>query len=242
MLELIVKRGRALVDARSLVIMLREGDELVVQASAGHVEDDARACACRSPSPPPGRSSSAVAPSGSPTSHSRCGSHPSEFGVADAQTALLVPMLYRGDAVGVLAAFDRGEDGSVFSEDDEQLLRTFAASAATAVALAQSVQSDRLRSSLAAADAERRRWARELHDETLQGLGGLRVLLSSALSQRRPATARRARCARPSSTSSARSPTCARSSPSCAPPRSTSSGLRTAIEALLDRHREQQTV
>ncbi len=37
-LELIVKRGRALVGARSLVIMLRDGHELVVQASAGHVE------------------------------------------------------------------------------------------------------------------------------------------------------------------------------------------------------------
>src|SRR5271165_1153055 len=37
-LELIVKRGRALVNARSLVIMLRDGDELVVHASAGHVE------------------------------------------------------------------------------------------------------------------------------------------------------------------------------------------------------------
>ena len=106
---------------------------------------------------------------------------PSEFGVSDAQTALLVPMVYRGEGVGVLAAFDRGEDGDVFGEEDEQMLRTFAASAATAVALAQSVQADRLRSSLAAADAERRRWARELHDETLQGLGGLRLLLSSAL-------------------------------------------------------------
>ncbi|HLL93156.1 MAG TPA: GAF domain-containing protein, partial [Solirubrobacteraceae bacterium] len=35
-LELIVKRGRALVRAKSLVIMLRDGDELVVQTSAGH--------------------------------------------------------------------------------------------------------------------------------------------------------------------------------------------------------------
>ena len=110
-----------------------------------------------------------------------CGSRPSELGVPDARTALLVPMIYHGEAVGVLAAFDRGEDGSAFTEDDEQMLRTFAASAATAVALAQSVQADRLRSSMAAAEAERRRWARELHDETLQGLGGLRVLLSSAL-------------------------------------------------------------
>src|SRR6202035_524255 len=34
-LELIAKRGRALVDARSLLIMLREGEELVVAAGAG---------------------------------------------------------------------------------------------------------------------------------------------------------------------------------------------------------------
>lgn len=38
-LELIVKRGRALVGARSLVIMLREAEELVVHSSAGHAED-----------------------------------------------------------------------------------------------------------------------------------------------------------------------------------------------------------
>ena len=35
-LELIVKRGRALVSARSLVIMLRDGEELVVHTSSGH--------------------------------------------------------------------------------------------------------------------------------------------------------------------------------------------------------------
>ena len=99
----------------------------------------------------------------------------------DPRRALLVPMIYRDEALGVLAAFDRNEDEAAFTEDDEQLLQTFAASAATAVALAQGVRSERLRSSLAAADAERGRWARELHDETLQGLGGLRVLLSSAL-------------------------------------------------------------
>ena len=44
--------------------------------------------------------------------------------------------------------------------------------------MAQSVATDRLRSTLAAADAERQRWARELHDETLQALGGLRLVLS----------------------------------------------------------------
>ncbi|MGH2911272.1 MAG: GAF domain-containing protein, partial [Solirubrobacteraceae bacterium] len=178
-LELIVKRGRALVGARSLVIMLREGHELVVQASAGHAQE------MRGTRLPIAESTSGqVLERGRPERitdvAARLRIAPKQFGVADPRTALLVPMLYRGDGVGVLAAFDRGEEGSVFSEDDEQMLRTFAASAATAVALAQSVQADRLSSSLAAADAERRRWARELHDETLQGLGGLRLLLSAA--------------------------------------------------------------
>ncbi|MDX6700914.1 MAG: hypothetical protein QOF26_1140 [Baekduia sp.] len=66
------------------------------------------------------------------------------------------------------------------TKDDEHRLRAFAASAATAVALAQSVESDRVRSLMAAADAERNRWARELHDETLQGLGALHLLLAAA--------------------------------------------------------------
>jgi len=36
---------------------------------------------------------------------------------------------------------------------------------------------ERLRGALAAAEAERTRWARELHDDTLQGLAALRLLL-----------------------------------------------------------------
>jgi signal transduction histidine kinase len=79
----------------------------------------------------------------------------------------------------VIEAFDR-IGGPEFRVDDERLLLAAAASAATAVATAQSLQRERLRRSLAAAEEERRRWARELHDDTLQTLGGLRVLLSSA--------------------------------------------------------------
>jgi signal transduction histidine kinase len=55
-----------------------------------------------------------------------------------------------------------------------------AASAATAVATAQSVAADRLRREIQASEEARARWARELHDETLQGLVGLRMLLASA--------------------------------------------------------------
>jgi len=60
-------------------------------------------------------------------------------------------------------------------------LLSFAASAATAVATAKSVEAERLRHSLRSAERERGRWARELHDETLQGLAALGVLLSSGL-------------------------------------------------------------
>jgi signal transduction histidine kinase len=178
-LELIVKRGRALVNARSVVIMLREGPDLVVTASAGHAID-----VHRNRVPIAASTSGEVLERRRPERiadvATRLRTEPSELGVPDAHAALLVPMVSRGEAVGVLAAFDRVGDGDAFTDEDELLLSTFAANAANALAVARSVESDRLRSSMAAADAERSRWARELHDETLQGLGALRLLLASA--------------------------------------------------------------
>ena len=179
-LELIVKRGRALVDARTVLIMLREGDELVVAASAGHARG-ARGHRI----PMAGSTSGEVLQRGRPERLVDVGSRlqvaPEQLGVRDAHTALIVPVLHRGSRLGVLAAFDHGADADPFTEEDEQLLRTFAASAANAVALSRSVEADRLRSTIAAADAERKRWSRELHDQTLQSLGGLRVSLASIL-------------------------------------------------------------
>jgi signal transduction histidine kinase len=163
---------------------------------------------------------------------------PSKFGVPGAQTALLVAMVYRSEAVGVLAAFDREGNDDEFSEEDEQMLRTFAASAATAVALAQSVQADRLRSSLAAADAERRRWARELHDETLQSLGGLRVLISSALRRDELPVAQEAMRTAVAQIEQEIDNLRAIIT-ELRPATLDELGLRSAIEGLLDRHREQ---
>jgi signal transduction histidine kinase len=186
-LELIVKRGRALVAARSLVILLRDDDELLVAATAGYAEG-ARGRRLPISGSPYGQVMDAGRPERVKSVGARLGIDPSQFGVADARSALIVPLAYRSSVVGVLCAFDRGEQGDAFSEDDEQLLRTFAASAATAVVMARSVQEERLHRSLAAADAERRRWARELHDETLQGLAALRVLLSVGLRGDEPQT------------------------------------------------------
>jgi signal transduction histidine kinase len=236
-LELIVKRGRVLVAARSVVIMLRDGEELVVQASAGHVQE-ARGVRLPIADSTSGQVLEHLRPERITDVAARLRIDPSEFGVPDAQTALLVPMVYRGQAMGVLAAFDRDRSDDVFSEDDEQVLRTFAASAATAVVLAQSVQADRLRSSLAAADAERRHWARELHDETLQGLGGLRIRLSSAL--RRDDLSHAQEAMREAVAHLEQEIDNLRAIITELRPAALDElGLRTAIEGLFDRHREQ---
>jgi signal transduction histidine kinase len=179
-LELVVKRARALVEARSVIVLLREDDDLVLAAAAGQVTD---APAARIPVA--GSTAGEVLESEIPRRIADVDMQlriPAErLGVTDASAALMVPLMYRGRALGVLAAYDRltGEEG--FAQDDEQMLRAFAASAATAVATARTVEEDRLRDTLNAAESERRRWARELHDETLQALGGLNVLLKSAL-------------------------------------------------------------
>ena len=62
----------------------------------------------------------------------------------------------------------------------ERLLDAFASSGATAVATGRNVAEDRARRGIEASEGERRRWARELHDETLQDLASLKLILSSA--------------------------------------------------------------
>ena len=177
-LELIAKRSRALVEAAGVAILLVEGDEFVVVATAGEVPR--RIIGRRLP-----KSESVagrVVASGRPERVSDMSSSLrfalGDFGV-NASSGMFVPLQFRGSSLGVIEAFDRA-DGPEFRLEDERMLLAAAASAATAVATAQSVERDRLRRTLRAAEDERRRWARELHDETLQALGGLRVSLSSA--------------------------------------------------------------
>jgi signal transduction histidine kinase len=168
-LQVILDHGREVTDARAAVVYLREGDELVAVAATEVRHIGAR-----------------LAVEGSlpgfvlVTDHVQRVEHPA-LGLGDS-AAVLAPLAFRGETFGVVALIDRlSENGPAFDEEDEELLESVAASAATAVITAQSVARERLRDSIAASEEARRRWARELHDETLQGLAGLRVLLSSAL-------------------------------------------------------------
>ncbi len=178
-LSTVAKRGRALVSAKWLAILLPEEDELVVSVVAGDTtgqRSDLRI-------PIEGSLVGAVFAGMKPERHAGLVERRAARGDVwfDAEVELIVPMGFRGATIGVVVAGDRLGDRSEFSPDDERLLTAFAASAATGVATARSVAEDRLRHSISAAERERGRWARELHDETLQGLGALRVLLASGL-------------------------------------------------------------
>jgi PAS domain S-box-containing protein len=172
----ITERGRSLVDARALTVMLADGDELVVAAAAGEVDEHVRGTRVPQTGAP-----GHVLRKLEPMRLDRVEGGPRALptGVA-ARAAMLVPLEFRGSGLGVVVAFDR-RGGPEFGDEDELLLASFAASAATAVANAQYVAEDRLRRSIEVSEHERRRWARELHDETLQSLGALRVSLGSAL-------------------------------------------------------------
>ena len=203
-LETIVKRGRALVEARSLLILLEERGELRVAAAAGEFDLDAE---LRLPvaGSAPGQVLEARRAARLRDLGANLMSQPRSQGTGAA--ALLVPLVFRGQALGVLVALDPLGEDTEFSGESERVLGSFAASAATAVATAQSVAEDKIRYSIDAAERERGRWARELHDEALQSMGGLRVLLSTA--RRGGAEAGWRSCSpRRSSGSTTRSPRC----------------------------------
>ena len=123
-----------------------------------------------------------------------------------AKTGLLVPLVFRNQVVGIVAAFDRVTDGPEFTAEDERLMEAFAASAATAVATAQTVETQALERSVEAAELERRRWARELHDDSLQELAAVKLRLGAGAHQAREPAGRGPR--RPWSTSTRASGRC----------------------------------
>jgi signal transduction histidine kinase len=177
-LDLVVKRARALVEARGVLVLLRRRDRLAVAAQAGRLGSEVEELTI-----PTDDAVFQAAMGERVSQHLDRRTPPSEARLRErlgAEAALVVPLLFRGRAVGALVALDR-EAGGDFDDEDMRLLQAFAATAAIAVGTAQSVEAGRLQQQIEVAEDERRRWAQELHDGVLQSLAAVRITLAAAL-------------------------------------------------------------
>jgi signal transduction histidine kinase len=86
------------------------------------------------------------------------------------RSGLFVPMIVGERGIGVIAAHNKRGPDPRFTDEDLRIGETFAARAAVAVDLADRVARDALRRVVEGQELERRRLARELHDETGQAL------------------------------------------------------------------------
>jgi two-component system, NarL family, sensor histidine kinase DevS len=169
LLALVAEQLRALIGARLVAIALPQGDGLRLAAVAGDRDVD--------------RSALELGPdSKTARVRSRRRSERVDSVLDDpevdqdaarrlaARTGLYVPLLVRDEAIGVIVAHDKEGADARFGEDDLRLAEIFAARAAVAVELRQRVARDALQRVVSAQELERRRLARELHDETGQAL------------------------------------------------------------------------
>ncbi|HEY2309928.1 MAG TPA: GAF domain-containing protein, partial [Gaiellaceae bacterium] len=171
LLDLVVRRLRELLEARVVALALPiGGDELRFAAAAGAgAEDLLGTTISRSGS----KSGAVLARRRSERLDSVIDDpevHQETSRRLAARTGMWVPLIARDQAIGVLEIHDKEGPDARFSHDDFRLAETFAARAAVAVELSQRVARDAVRRVVEAQEVERRRLARELHDETGQAL------------------------------------------------------------------------
>lgn len=170
LLELIVRRLRELIDARIVAIALPAGDEMRIEAADGEAKADFSGLTF----PRSGSKSGRVIDRGGSERVDSLVEDPEahqdvtrKLGVT---TGLYVPLVVRGVPTGVLIAHDKVGPDPRFSSADLRLAEQFALRAASAVSISQRVAKDAMSRIVAGQEVERRRLARELHDETGQAL------------------------------------------------------------------------
>ncbi|HEY7538270.1 MAG TPA: GAF domain-containing sensor histidine kinase [Gaiellaceae bacterium] len=87
-----------------------------------------------------------------------------------ARAGIYVPVALRGDAVAVVVAFDKQGADPRFADADMRLAQAVAGRAAMALELSERVGREAVQALLEGQELERKRLARELHDETGQAL------------------------------------------------------------------------
>lgn len=174
LLRLMADRGRALLDADTLLIVVEERGELRVPASSGQGSVRLRIM------PVAGTALGEIYLAGQslyverPRGKEAAWLH--ELGL-EARAALVEPLSMEGQGGGLVVALRAQES---FRDPDRRALGSFAQSVARRLAAERSVEIERLRYGMQARERERTRWAREIHDETVQGLGALRLRLANA--------------------------------------------------------------
>ena len=167
-------RGLALLDASALLVVIEERGELRVAAASGRGSVRVRIV------PIEGSALGVVYLAGESLSLERPRGPEAawlhELGL-EARAALIEPLSMDGHGGGLVIALR--SDG-VFRGPDRDALQAFATSVAQRLAAERSVEIDRLRYGTEARERERTRWARELHDESIQGIGALRMKLANA--------------------------------------------------------------
>ena len=178
LLELVAARLRELVAARLVMIALPDGSgRLRVESASGAGEEDVLGLAVQAEASKLGR---VFARRRSERVDSIMDDPEVDQGAArqiGMSTALYVPLIARDRAIGVLNAIDKMQPDPRFTDDDLRLAEAFAARASIAVDLSERVTRDALRRAVEAQELERRRLARELHDEIGQDLTSLLLSL-----------------------------------------------------------------